>query len=185
MKLCLKKTLKFPIIILFLILFACGLCYRFKEEKKIKKYEPTIKKYSAEYSLDVSLVKAVIKSESDYDANAVSSKGAVGLMQLTPSTYRYVLTLGGEDGKTEPADYERDMFMPENNVKAGCVYLRYLLNSFSTRTEALCAYNAGEGRVREWLLDSNFSDDGKTLKKIPYEETYAFVKKVLFYVRIY
>ena len=60
-----------------------------------------------------------------------------------------------------------------------------LHNQFETTQTALAAYNAGSGNVSKWLQDSNYSDDGKTLKDIPYEETKKYVKKVMIVQKIY
>ena len=61
-----------------------------------EKYHDIVLKYSIEYSVPTELVFAVIKVESDFDANAVSSAGAVGLMQMLPSTYEWLTTILGE-----------------------------------------------------------------------------------------
>ena len=129
-----------------------------------------------EYGLDASLVLAVIKCESGFDADAVSVKGACGLMQLTPSTYDYITALFGIDGK---------IFDSAANVAAGCAYLRYLSDIFIGEKEILSAYNAGEGVVRRWLADKKYSTDGVTLKLIPYKETERYVRSVMIYYNFY
>ena len=177
-----KITVKTLIIAVLAFVFVSGLLYRFDEEQKVKKYSDYIEKYSEEYSVEERLVKAVIKTESGFDEKAVSQKGACGLMQLTPSTFRYANNLF-EDERIAVED--DDIFVPEKNIKTGCKYLRYLRKIFVTDVEVLCAYNAGEGRVKSWLANDEYSSDGKTLKKIPYKETYDFVKKVTFYTKIY
>ena len=137
----------------------------------------TAEKYAEKYGLDGALVCAVIKAESGFDANAVSVKGACGLMQITPSTFEFVLKRYGL-----PVG---DIFDPEDNIRAGCAYLRYLLDIFSTERETLCAYNAGEGTLRSWLDNERYSSDKKTLKKIPFKETENYLKKIKFYYSLY
>lgn len=83
--------------------------------------------------LDPALVHAVVRAESAYRVDAVSAKGAIGLMQVMPGT-----------GKRFGVD---DLAFPENNVQAGTAYLRHLLDRFESIPLALAAYNAGEGAV--------------------------------------
>ncbi len=83
--------------------------------------------------LSPELVAAVVHTESDFRPRLVSNKQAHGLMQLIPSTGRL---MGAND-----------LFDPDENVKAGARYLRYLLDRFGDQTIALAAYNAGEGNI--------------------------------------
>lgn len=113
----------------------------------------TVAETAMRYNLDPALVMAVIEVESGKDPNAVSSKGAVGLMQVMPETAAMV-------GFPEAAD-------PASNLSAGCRYLAALLDSFGGDVElALAAYNAGPGAVRHW----------GTIP--PYRETRQFVVRV-------
>jgi soluble lytic murein transglycosylase-like protein len=103
--------------------------------------------------LDPALVLAVVQAESRQKADAVSPKGAVGLMQLLPET-------AAEIGFPDAAD-------PASNLEAGCRYLAALLESFGGDVElALAAYNAGPGAVRHWGTVP------------PYRETRTFVARV-------
>lgn len=144
-----------------------------------RKYKSIVTEQAAEYDLEESLVYAVIKAESNFDAEAVSSVGAVGLMQMMPETFYWMQTHVGET-YDESALYE-----PEVSIRFGCALLRLLLSEYGDLTVALCAYNAGMGNVASWLSDSAYSDDGKTLKAIPFGETEAYVQKVLQYKEIY
>jgi len=72
-----------------------------------------------------------------------------------------------------------DLFNEDDNVRFGCYYIRYLIDRFENVQTSICAYNAGEGRVREWLGNSEYSEDGKTLIVIPYEETREYTQKIL------
>lgn len=103
--------------------------------------------------LDPALVLAVIEAESGQAEDAVSPKGAIGLMQLLPET-------AAEIGFPNPAD-------PASNLEAGCTYLSALLESFGGDVElALAAYNAGPGAVRHWGTVP------------PYRETRLFISRV-------
>lgn len=133
-------------------------------------YKEFATKYASEYELESELVFAVIKTESDFNESAKSAKGAKGLMQITEETGAYVAAKIGK------SDY--DLLDAETNILFGCYYLRYLFDSFYTERETLAAYNAGEGNVRKWLKNADYSDDGKTLKTIPFKETEEYIKKI-------
>ena len=112
-----------------------------------------IRWYAKKYSLDPALLRAVIKTESDFHQHAVSRKGAVGLMQLTPATGA-TLRVG-------------DVYDPIQNIRGGAKQLRHLLNLYQGDLPlALAAYNAGVHRVTD--------------HKVPrIRETRAYVRKVL------
>lgn len=136
------------------------------------KYDSIIHDYSEKYGLDVSLVYAVIEAESNFNEKAVSSAGAAGLMQLMPETFEWILPTSTDGEK-------RDIFSPNQNVEAGCKYLSYLIKRFKITETALAAYNSGEGTVSLWLKNKEYSDDGISLKEIPYSETRLYVSKVI------
>lgn len=114
--------------------------------------------------IDFELLQALIATESGFDANAVSPKGAVGLMQLMPPTAQRYGVQG--DAKTP---IEKKLTDPKTNIKAGSRYLRDLLVMFPGNTElALAAYNAGEGAVKRY---------GNKIP--PFPETQNYVKTVM------
>ncbi len=118
------------------------------------KYGPLIQKASDKYKVDYSLVKAVIKAESNFNHKAVSPKGAQGLMQLMP--------------KTASTLQVKDSFEPESNIEGGVKYLRYLMNVYNGHLPlALAAYNAGEKAVARY--------GGIP----PYAETKGYVRRVM------
>ena len=137
-------------------------------------YTVVIDKYSAEYGLDRALVYSLIFAESKFDSEAVSSAGAKGLMQVMDATAEQVAAeLGIHDFR------EDMMFDPEVNVRLGCYYLSGLIARYDGDIElTLAAYNAGMGRVGEWLRDSRYSADGRKLDHIPFSETRDYVRKV-------
>ena len=135
------------------------------------------KKAALKNGVDESLVLAVIKCESGFNENAVSDKGACGLMQLMPRTFDYICNINGVcDG---------DIFDSYSNVFAGTAYLKYLFSKFNGLDEVLCAYNAGEGTVFKWLENEKYSLDKKTLLIIPYPETRDYLFKVKNYYYFY
>lgn len=137
-------------------------------------YNETIKKYSAEFGVPEEIVYAVIKVESDFDPRAVSSSGAIGLMQMKPSTF---LWLTGEEHLGEFLS-ESALTDPEVSIKYGTYYLRYLLDKFPVTDTAIAAYNGGEGNVAKWLSDPKHGTEDGRLVNIPIEETRSYVIKV-------
>lgn len=139
------------------------------------KYESQVKKYSSEFDLDPYLVFSIIKVESGYDQFAVSQKGAKGLMQVTDKTAVWAAK------SLEINNFSLDnLFIPDINIRIGCWYLAKLKTEFGDNTIlAITAYNGGSGRVKEWLNNNQLSTTGKTLEKIPFEETDKYIKKVI------
>jgi soluble lytic murein transglycosylase-like protein len=137
-----------------------GVAYRHIEKNR-KIYTPTIDLVAKRHRLPTALIHAVITAESAYDASAVSSAGAVGLMQLMPGT-----------AKRYGVSNRRD---PRSNVLGGTRYLKDLLGMFDNNLVlALAAYNAGENAVIR---------NGHKIP--PYEETQTYVRRVLKYYNDY
>src|SRR5690554_1421065 len=143
-------------------------------------YKESVVKYSEEYNLDPMLVMAVIKTESNFDKDAISHKGARGLMQIGESTGRWA----SEILKLE--EYTGDLlYDPETNIRIGAWYLRELLDQYDHEYVALAAYNAGSGNVSEWLSNQEYSNDGENLQNIPFPETEEYVRRVQRNKRVY
>ncbi len=135
------------------------------------KYYEHINKYSSEYGIDSALILATIKVESDFNKNAVSSKGAIGLMQIKQETASYIANMLNEK--------EFNLKDEETNIRYGTYYLKYLFERFESVQVVICAYNAGEGNVRAWLKDKTKSKNGKTLTVVPFLETQNYLNKIL------
>lgn len=143
------------------------------------RYEEYILEYTKEYNLDEYLVMALIKAESNYIYDAHSGV-ATGLMQITDETANWIAE------KMSIAFSKEDIINPKTNINMGCYYLRYLLDYYNEdQSLALCAYNAGMGNVNKWLSDKKYSEDGKVLKQIPFEETRQYIEKIEKYKEIY
>ena len=144
-----------------------------------KEYRRIVEEQAKAFDLDENLVYAMIKAESDFDANAKSSAGALGLMQMTPGTFEWMQSRLKETHDTDA------LFEPEVSIRYGCALLRLLLNEYDDLTVALAAYNAGMGNVTSWLSDTAYSADGVTLQAIPFGETRIYVQRVLRYKQNY
>ncbi len=144
-------------------------------------YKSQITTYSEKYDLDPVLVASIINVESGYNKNKVSPVGAIGLMQLMPSTALEIATKKGVTNFSVASLYE-----VETNLDFGCYYLRYLQNIYGNQTtNVLASYNAGLNNVRAWLLDEQYSPNGTTISTTPYEETNAFIKRVQSSYKVY
>lgn len=138
-------------------------------------YKDYITRYSADYELDPYLVCAVINAESNFTADAQSHKSAIGLMQIMPSTGEWIAGKIGIDGYTEAM-----LTDPETNIRIGCWYLHYLNGLFDGNEDhMIAAYNAGQGKVQEWIATD------AALEDIPYPETENYLKKVKTFYEIY
>jgi len=129
-------------------------------------YEHIVRGHAQQYDLDAALLAAVIYSESEFDADARSSSGAIGLMQLLPDTAEGIAQYTG--GNRFEVD---DLYDPEINVRYGSFYLRRLLRKYEDERLALAAYNAGQANVDEWIAEGR--------DEIPFPETREFVDNVL------
>ena len=129
--------------------------------KQSKLYNKQIQKFAKKYHVDPALLHAVILAESQYNPQAVSLRGASGLMQLMPDTaLRYKVT---------------NVFDPTQNIRGGAQYLRDLMRLFNNDLElTIAAYNAGENAVIKngWRIP-------------PFAETIAYVPKVMAFYRQY
>ncbi len=119
-----------------------------------KRFDPMIRNAQKRYGVEFSLIKAVIRVESGFNPNAVSKKGAKGLMQIMPMNYK--------------SSSIKDPFNPQQNIMGGTFYLQQLLKRYKYKLPlALAAYNAGPEAVDKY-------------KQIPpYRETQNYVKKVM------
>jgi len=128
------------------------------------RYAEIVRGHAAHYRLNPALLAAVIESESKFDATARSSAGAVGLMQLTPTTAEGIAQYTGGHGFRVS-----DLTNPEINVRYGAWYLRHLLDKYHDERTALAAYNAGQQNVDRWL---------QAHEAIQFPETRAYVDRV-------
>ena len=139
----------------------------FMRERKVfiskldsNQFDPIISEASKKYGIEAPLIKAVIKAESDFDPNAISHKGARGLMQIMPMNYRLLNV--------------ENPFDPNQSIEGGARYLRDMLDRYNGSLHlSLAAYNAGPGAVDR--------HGGVP----PYPETTEYIDRVLRYYQRY
>ena len=167
-----SKIFKVFLAALAIAIAILGIMGGYETSRRVKypvAYGDLIAEYAKQNDLDPYLVMAVVKVESNFVPEA-HSHVAYGLMQLTEETAAWN---ANELGIT---DY--DFTDPETSIMLGCHYLRHLIDLYENVDTALAAYNAGMGNVSAWLKNKEYSDDGETLKYIPFPETRSYVKKV-------
>ena len=136
-------------------------------------YADYVTVYAEKYGVPETLVYAVIRTESDFESGAVSGAGAVGLMQLMPSTFKWLT----DDMLFEHLESGM-LYDPETNIRYGTYCLSYLYDRYGRWDLAIAAYNGGLGNVDEWLEDDRYADGEGGLKRIPFKETRQFVSRV-------
>jgi soluble lytic murein transglycosylase len=174
------KLRRFITVLLILILLVLSARYVLMNVRYRLEYRGLIQKYAEEYKVDPYLVMSVINAESRFDEDAVSPKGAVGLMQITEPTAEWIAkSMGDKDFVID------DLYDPETNIRMGIWYIDNLRKEFGITELVLAAYNAGRGHVNEWLDTDIISREAVDVSRIPFGETENYVKKVMADVRIY
>jgi soluble lytic murein transglycosylase len=131
--------------------------------------------------LDPSLIYGVMRRESLFDPLARSSVGALGLMQLMPSTARNVAR---SLGMKRPR--RADILSVDNNIRLGTTYLRSVMNRFDNNVAlAAAAYNAGPSNVRKWLPRDDVMSAELWVETVPFTETRNYVQAVLAYSTVF
>lgn len=143
-------------------------------------YEDEIMFASKKYFVKPYIIASMINVESSYNQYAISSKGAVGLMQILPETAFWL------SEQMDIENFEENCLIDvQTNILMGTFYLKYLMSKFENLTVVFCSYNAGEGTVQSWLIDQKYSIDGVTLIKIPYLETQKHIEKLERNLKVY
>ena len=167
-----KLLFKFIIILTLLIVLFVGALYG-AHQLYPQKYSEYVELYSEKYDVPIDLAYSVIKCESGFDPNAESKIGAIGLMQITPETFEWILT------KIEDNNGMSDLYDPKTNIQAGIYLLKLNLSDFESTEYAIAAYHAGRSKAQSWV------DEGIKPEDIPYEETNAYIKRVMITSKIY
>ena len=185
-----KVTIKLIVILIILIILL--LLFRaFNVHEKIlktiypKNYSEYVENYSQQYNVDENLVYAVIKAESNFDAEAKSNKGAKGVMQLMEQTAKDINKKLDNPINEKEIEIGDELMVPEFNINLGTKYLSILLEKYGNTEIALTAYNAGIGTVDTWIENGTLNSDGSNIEKIPYKETNNYVRKIIRDYKIY
>ncbi len=142
------------------------------------KYERLVENACSEYDVEESLVYAVIRTESGFDPDAVSSAGAIGLMQLMPDTFTWLQNYRTKFMPDEILDSD-ELYDPSVNIDYGVFLLSYLMEHYDNNESlVICSYNAGYGNVDSWLEDGIISADDVRSEDIPFAETANYLEKV-------
>ena len=181
-----NKVTKTLLIFLAIIILILGVYKAFNVEEIILKYLYPIKykeyvyKYSEELQIDPMLTFAIIKTESNFRENVVSSSGAIGLMQLMESTAK-------EQARKLNMEYTKEnLYKAETNLKIGLNYFNTLLDYYNQNyILAFTAYNAGLGNVQKWINEGTIKADGSDIENIPFKETNMYVRKIIKNYEIY
>ena len=176
-----KKLLS---IILIIIIIAFCINYNKIKNAALKniykiKYSEYVEKYSKEYEVDKYLIYATIKAESNFNQEATSSQGAIGLMQLLYSTAEEIAPRAGIEVT------EENIYDPDININLGTKLLSILIQKYGNNELALAAYNAGPGNVDSWISKGILKNDGTDAENIPFTETNNYVRKILRDYKIY
>lgn len=146
-------------------------------------FKSEIKQHADTFGQDPLLIAAIIRVESNYKEDAVSRKGALGIMQLMPDTAAWILQKEAsfKDVTVQDAGSSADA-----GIRLGTWYIKELNRQFDGNLPVmLAAYNAGPNRVRQWLNDQVWDGSEQTVKNIPYGETRHYVQRVLYYYKKY
>lgn len=177
-----KKKIFFVIIIFIIIIIFTLPKIKNIVLKRIyqTEYEEYVYKYGVEYNVDPLLIFAIIKAESNFKKEVISKSGAMGLMQILPSTAE-------DTARKLKMDYngKEDLYNPETNINIGTKYFSNLYEKYQNITIALTAYNAGSGNVDKWIDTEILLKDGSNAENIPFRETNNYVRKILRDYEIY
>jgi len=140
-------------------------------------YSQIVYRYALEKDLDPFLVAGVIRTESKFNAQARSPKGALGLMQMMPETAKWVA-----EQMDIPNDFNiSQLENPEVNIRMGTWYMSSLKKEFrGNEVLLLAAYNGGRGNVKQWMGRYNWTMSFDDVEKIPFLETREYVNRVLY-----
>lgn len=167
-----------PVIILLVSVFLnSGANDKLNETMYPLKYESIVSKASQEYNVDECLIYGIIRTESNFNPDAVSQVGAIGLMQLMPDTFVWLQNYrSGYQAELLDSD---ELYDPEVNIDYGVYLLSYLIDRYNgNESLAICAYNAGHGNVDEWLADGTIPESGVMPDDIPFTETSNYLERV-------
>jgi soluble lytic murein transglycosylase len=182
----LNKKPRYAVVIILLTIVAllAGFLYQqfysvIQKEKYPRKFSKYVTQASREFNVPEPIIYATIKTESNFVPDAESSAGALGLMQLMPSTFEWLTTSVLKENLTP-----QDIIDPQTNIRYGTYMLSLLYKLLGDWETVFAAYNAGIGNVNSWLENELYSQNGK-LTHIPFPETREYVQRQLSHIKKY
>ena len=164
------RTVIVTAIILIALIIIRNTILKIKYQQKYSEY---VEKYAKEFEVEEELIYAIIKAESNFKHDAVSSKEAMGLMQILESTAYEVA------GELELEITKGEIINPEKNICIGTKYISNLIKRYKNIELAIASYNAGIGNIDNWIKEEIIKEDGTDIERIPFKETNNYVRKVL------
>lgn len=158
-----------------LVFFLFGyMPYWFKSETYLTEYSEIVDKWSEVYNIDRNFVFAVIRTESNFNPQAVSDAGAIGLMQIIEDSFDWV------SKKTNHADLVfDDMFTPEYSIEYGCFMLGYLYEKYGSYELVAAAYHSGMGEVDSWIASGCVDTEAVDVADFLGSNTRHYVRKIM------
>lgn len=144
-------------------------------------YQDSIKKYAKQYNVPPEFIYAIIRQESGFREDVISSAGALGLMQLMPRT-AHVISKASKIMYSNP----KELFLSQKNINIGIAYLQQLGKRFSNHPILIAAaYNAGPSQVVYWLKNHPPKDIDVWIETLPWAETRNYLKNVMAFYVVY
>ncbi|KTD57413.1 transglycosylase SLT domain-containing protein [Legionella shakespearei] len=144
-------------------------------------YKDTVKTYAKQYAVEPEFVYAIIRQESGFREDVISSAGALGLMQIMPMTASVVSKMS-----RIPYSNQRELFLSQKNINIGTAYLQQLTKRFSNHPVLVAAaYNAGPRQVVYWLKNHPPKEIDVWIETLPWQETRNYLKNVMAFYVVY
>lgn len=135
--------------------------YRMDLEKHPREYSEFVSKYVEEYGVPEYIIYGLILTESEFQSNFLSEDGKIGLMQISPETYKSMQTMTKESAESGI------LYDPETNIRYGTYRLSYLFTEYSRWKTVIAIYVSDEDTVRGWLENPAYTDENGNLTEIP------------------
>lgn len=182
----LRNTIVRSVVIIVILCLAllCGLVYqtiwhRIDLKNHPREFSEFVSKYAAEYGVPEYILYAVIKTESDFESNKLSEDGEIGLMQISPDTLKWLLTLTKEEQEAGI------LYDPETNIRYGAYMMSYLYTEYSRWNTVLAVMDAGQETVDQWMRNRKLVDELGNLVVFPEEGTETYVNQVNETIEVY
>lgn len=184
MKLKTAAQRSFVIILILLLSIFIGYVYNnigheFDLKEHPRKYNEFVEKYSMEYGVPEYIIYGLILYESDFQSNHVSEDGRIGLMQLSPETFRQMLTITKENLESGI------LYDPETNIRYGVYLLSHLFTEYNRWNTVIATYLTDEMTVKDWMSDPANVDSNGNLTTIPSEDVATKTAEILGNIEMY